>query len=102
MNKAELVDLVKKRLDLDLSKAEIAEVIDAFIEELTRALKKGDRTIIKGFGSFSTSKRKARLGRNPQTGQPIKIKARKVARFQPGKELKERLRTGSTGPRRNE
>jgi DNA-binding protein HU-beta len=59
---------------------------------ITKALKKGDRVSLVGFGTFSVSKRKARTGRNPQTGKPIKIAARKVAKFKAGSELKKAVK----------
>jgi DNA-binding protein HU-beta len=65
--------------------------LDAFIEAVTKALKKGDKVTLVGFGTFSVSKRAARMGRNPQTGAAIKIKAKKVAKFKAGKELSGKL-----------
>jgi len=77
MTKAELVAKVAK--DAKITKAAAGKSLDAVIEGITKALKKGDRVTLVGFGTFSVSKRKARTGRNPQTGKPIKIAARKVA-----------------------
>jgi DNA-binding protein HU-beta len=62
--------------------------VDSFIDGITKALKKGDSITFVGFGTFKTSQRKARTARNPQTGAPIKIKARRVVRFSAGKALK--------------
>ena len=61
--------------------------MDGIIDGITKALKKGDRVALVGFGTFSVAKRKARTGRNPQTGKSIKIAARKVAKFKTGSKL---------------
>ena len=86
MNKAELIASIAQ--DTGLTRTDALKVVDAFLEEVTRTLKKGDRVTLVGFGTFGVSKRKARTGRNPQTGAPIKIAARRVPRFTPGKDLK--------------
>ena len=85
MNKAELVDAVSG--EAKISKADAGRAIDGFINATTKALKKGDRVALVGFGSFSVAKRAARTGRNPQTGKAIKIAAKKVAKFKAGAEL---------------
>jgi DNA-binding protein HU-beta len=90
MNKAQLITQVAK--DSRLTKADATRAIDALLDNVTRALKKGDRVTLVGFGTFGVSRRRARAGRNPQTGTPIKIAARKVARFAAGKELKELIK----------
>ncbi len=90
MNKADLIDKIAK--DARISKTASAKALDSFVEGVTRSLKKGDRVALVGFGTFTVSKRKARVGRNPQTGEQIEIKARKVARFRPGKELSAAVR----------
>jgi DNA-binding protein HU-beta len=71
-----------------LTKRQAEEAFDSLIGGITSSLKKGQKVTIVGFGTFSVSKRKARKGRNPQTGEPIKIAARKVPKFTPGKGLK--------------
>lgn len=86
MNKSELVQKIAK--DADLSKSSAAAAVDSFFEGITKALKKGESITFVGFGTFKTSQRKARTARNPQTGAPIKIKARRVVRFTAGKALK--------------
>jgi DNA-binding protein HU-beta len=86
MNKQELIAKIAK--DADLSKATAAAAVDSFFDGVTKALKKGDSITFVGFGTFKTSQRKARTARNPQTGAPIKIKARRVVRFTAGKALK--------------
>jgi DNA-binding protein HU-beta len=85
MNKAELVDAIAS--ETQLSKVDSQKALDAFVNATTKALKKGDRVALVGFGSFSVSKRAARNGRNPQTGKAIKIAAKKVAKFKAGAEL---------------
>ena len=90
MTKAELIDKVSK--DAKVTKAVAGKSIDAIIDGISKALKKGERVSLIGFGSFSVSKRKARTGRNPQTGKPIKIAARKVARFKAGSALRKTVR----------
>src|SRR6202021_2408481 len=86
MNKADLVDKIAGACEI--SKAQATTAIDTAVESITGALRKGDRVALIGFGTFSVSQRKARNGRNPQTGATIKIAARKVAKFTPGAELK--------------
>jgi DNA-binding protein HU-beta len=86
MNKADLIDRIAS--GVDISKTQAAGAIDTTMESITSALKKGDRVALIGFGTFSVSQRKARNGRNPQTGATIKIAARKVAKFSAGAELK--------------
>lgn len=86
MTKAELVDAVSS--GATISKAASAKAIDSFIKGVTKALKKGERVTLVGFGSFSVTRRKARRGRNPKTGAEIKIPATKVPKFTAGKALK--------------
>ena len=85
MNKAELIDAMAG--DAGLTKADAKKALDAFIGATTKALKKGDRVALVGFGSFAVAKRAARTGRNPQTGKEIKIAAKKVVKFKAGSEL---------------
>ena len=86
MTKEELVAAIGK--DAKISKASAEKTLNAFVANVTKALKKGDRLALPGFGTFSVSKRKARVGRNPQTGKEIKIPAAKVAKFKAGSALK--------------
>ncbi|HTS58823.1 MAG TPA: HU family DNA-binding protein [Terriglobales bacterium] len=86
MNKADLVDRIAA--GSDISKAQAANAIDTAMQSITGALKRGDRVALIGFGTFSVAQRKARNGRNPQTGATIKIAARRVAKFTPGAELR--------------
>ena len=87
MNKNELINAVAN--DADLTKAKAAEAVDAFINAIEKTLKKGDEVRLVGFGTFSVVKRKATEGRNPRTGDVIKIAASKQPKFKPGKALKE-------------
>ena len=85
MNKAQLIDSIAA--DASITKADAKRALDAFIKNTTDALKKGDRVALVGFGSFSVAKRNARTGRNPQTGKPITIAAKKVVKFKAGSDL---------------
>ena len=89
MNKAELIAKIAD--DAGITKTQANATIDAFIDAVTKTLKKGDKVTLVGFGTFSVSKRAARNGRNPQTGAVIKIKAKKVAKFKAGKELSAKI-----------
>ena len=90
MTKAELVEQMAK--DAGISKVAAATALDSFIKNVTKALKKKDgKVTLVGFGTFAKTNRKARKGRNPQTGEPIKIKASKSVRFKAGKKLKEAI-----------
>ncbi|MGD9976949.1 MAG: HU family DNA-binding protein [Bacteroidales bacterium] len=85
MNKAQLIDAIAA--EAKITKADAKKALDAFVKTTGTALKKGDRVALVGFGSFSVAKRNARTGRNPQTGKPINIKAKKVVKFKAGSEL---------------
>lgn len=87
MNKSELIDAIAE--GADLTKVAAGKVLETLTNAITDALKKGEQVVIPGFGSFATSVRAARTGRNPQTGQTIQIKASRVAKFKAGKTLKE-------------
>ncbi|MBI3481140.1 MAG: HU family DNA-binding protein [Nitrosomonadales bacterium] len=87
MNKSELVDAIAK--SADISKAAAARALDATVDTIKKALKKGDTVSLVGFGTFKVGKRAARNGRNPRTGATIKIKAAKVPKFSAGKGLKD-------------
>jgi DNA-binding protein HU-beta len=89
MNKAELV--AKMADDAAISKTQANAALDSVIEAVTKTLKGGGKVTLVGFGTFSVSKRSARTGRNPKTGETIKIKAKKVAKFKAGKELSAKL-----------
>ncbi len=90
MNKQELIAKIAK--DTGATKTMAAQAIESLIEGITRTLKKGGTVTFVGFGTFKTSQRKARTARNPQTGATIKIGKRRVARFTPGKALKDAVK----------
>ena len=85
MNKTELIDSVAS--EAGITKASATKAIEALVGGIERSLRKGTKVTLVGFGTFGISKRKARTGRNPQTGEPIKINAKKVVRFKAGKAL---------------
>ena len=85
MNKGDLINKIAD--SAKITKAQASEALNAVLDSVSKALKKGDKVTLIGFGTFSISKREARSGRNPQTGQTIKIAAKKVVKFKPGKEL---------------
>lgn len=87
MNKSELIDAIAE--SADISKAAAGRALDATVDAVKKALKKGEVVTLVGFGSFYVGKRAARTGRNPRTGAAIKIKAAKVPKFRPGKGLKD-------------
>lgn len=91
MNKQELIAEVAKKSNL--SKAQAARTLDATLEAIKGTLKKGKKVSLIGFGSFLVRKRKARTGRNPKTGEAIKIKASKVPAFSAGATLKKVVNT---------
>lgn len=86
MNKTQLIDAMAK--DSGLSRADSARAIDSLVTTVQKTLKKGDDVALTGFGKFSVVKRAARTGRNPQTGQPMKIRASKAPKFTAGATLK--------------
>jgi DNA-binding protein HU-beta len=85
MNKGELINHIAQ--EANLTKAQATDALNAFTKATSKSLKKGNKLTLVGFGTFSVSKRSARKGRNPQTGQEINIPARNVVKFKPGKEL---------------
>ena len=87
MTKAELIDKMAK--EAKVTKAAAGKALDSFVDGVKKALKKGDKVTLIGFGTFSVTQRKARKGRNPQTGKEIKIAARKAPKFSAGKALKD-------------
>jgi integration host factor beta subunit len=89
MTKAELIESVASKVDLPRATAERA--VNTMFEDIIGALKQGDKVNISGFGTFSIATRKARVGRNPKTGESIEISASRAAKFKPGKTLKDSL-----------
>jgi len=87
VNKQELIDNIAS--SADITKADAGRALDSVLDSITGALKGGDSVVLVGFGTFSVRDRKARMGRNPQTGQAIQIAAAKVPSFKAGKALKD-------------
>ena len=89
MNKGQLVEAISR--DAKITKTQAQDALDAFVKNVQSSLKRSDKVTIVGFGTFSASNRAARMGRNPQTGQPIQIAAKRVAKFSAGKALKDAI-----------
>ena len=85
MNKEELISTIAS--DVELTKAQSKMALESFLDSVKKTLKKGNKIALVGFGTFSVSKRKARTGRNPATGEVIKIPAKNVIKFKAGKEF---------------
>jgi DNA-binding protein HU-beta len=92
MNKSEMIDKIAK--DAKISKVQAGNALNSAIEGVVLTLKKNGKVTLVGFGTFSVSSRKARTGRNPQTGVPLKIPAKKVTKFVAGLELKKAVNRG--------
>jgi DNA-binding protein HU-beta len=90
VNKSELIDAIA--VSADISKAAAGRALDGAMDAVKKALKKGEIVTLVGFGSFYVGKRAARAGRNPRTGEAIKIKAARIPKFRPGKGLKDALK----------
>jgi DNA-binding protein HU-beta len=90
MNKGQLIDAIAS--EAKITKASATRALDAFINNTSKSLRKGDKVTLVGFGTFSVVKRAARTGRNPQTGKEIKIASRKVAKFKAGTELAHKVK----------
>ncbi len=90
MTKAELIEAMAD--GADISKAAAGKALDAFTTTIGKSLKKGNKVTLVGFGTFAVTKRKARKGRNPRTGEAIKIAASKPPKFSPGNDVKRALR----------
>ena len=91
MNKADLVTEVQKQLGTECSKAHAERAVNALITSIQKGLKKDKAVQITGFGTFAVKNRKARMGRNPQTNQPIQIKASRTVGFRAGTSLKDSI-----------
>ncbi len=90
MVKEKLIEMMAS--EANISKAQASRAMKALLNGITKSLKKGEKVTFVGFGSFDVTKRKARNGRNPQTGETIRIKAAKVPKFKPGKHLKDAVK----------
>ncbi|HLX68165.1 MAG TPA: HU family DNA-binding protein [Verrucomicrobiae bacterium] len=92
MNKAQLVDVVQKEMGKEVSKAEAERTLNAVLRSIQKGVQGGEKQVqIVGFGKFRVSKRRARLGRNPKTGEQIQVKASSTVLFSAGQDLKESL-----------
>ena len=91
MNKAELTDLIQKNMGGETSKRAAADALEAVLEALAKGIKKDKNVQLIGFGTFKVVSRKARTGRNPKTGEAMKIKASKTVRFVPSSALKSKV-----------
>lgn len=89
MNKAELIDQIS--IDAGIPKTKASAAVESFMESVSKALKAGKKVTLVGFGTFTVHKRAARKGRNPATGEAIRIKAKKVVKFRAGYELAAKL-----------
>ena len=89
MNKGDLIDAIAR--DAAITKTQAQNALDSLVDNVQSALKQGQKVTVVGFGTFSTSNREARVGRNPQTGVSIQIAAKKVVKFAAGKALKDRV-----------
>ena len=89
MNKTDLIDIIAK--DAGINKRQASDAIESFMGAVAKSLRGGEKITLVGFGTFSVTKRAARKGRNPKTGETVKIKAKKVAKFRPSLELNARL-----------
>lgn len=89
MNKGDLINKIAD--SADITKAQATEALNAVLDGIGEALDSGDKVTLVGFGTFSVSRRDARTGRNPQTGETIKIAAKNVVKFKPGKELTDKV-----------
>jgi DNA-binding protein HU-beta len=94
MKKSDLVEVISQKNNLP--KAQTQQVVEDMLEQISVALSRGEKIDLRGFGTFSVRESAARTGRNPQTGDPIQIPARRMPGFKPGKELKDRCNDTTT------
>ncbi len=94
MTKADLIDEVSRVVDLTRKESEV--IVEAIFESVVRSLRAGDKIEIRGFGSFRTRERQARIGRNPKTGARVEVPAKRIPYFKPSKELKDLVNAEKT------
>lgn len=87
MTKADLVEIVAR--EADMTKKDVEQLVEIIFDSIVSTLNKGEKIELRGFGSFRVRERNARKGRNPKTGEPVEIPAKRVAYFKPGKDLKD-------------
>ena len=90
MTKSQLIDRLSEELDQTISKKDAELIVNILFEDMSNALKEGDKIEIRGLGSFKVISRRARSGRNPKTGEKVEVPQKKAIFFKPGKELKDR------------
>src|SRR5450631_3732911 len=95
MTKAELIEEVSRVVEMTRKDSEM--IVEAIFDSIVRAIRGGDKIEIRGLGSFRTRERKRRLGRNPKTGAPVEVPAKRVPYFKPSKELKDLVNAASSG-----
>lgn len=93
MTKSELIQILAER-NPHLYMRDVEKIVDTVFDEITAALARGDRVELRGFGAFSVKEREARVGRNPRTGESVKVEAKRLPFFKTGKGLRERLNGG--------
>jgi integration host factor subunit beta len=93
MLRSELIEALAER-NRHLLTSDVEKVVDVVLEEIAKALERGDRVELRGFGAFSVRKRAARLGRNPRTGEQVEVEAKQVPFFRAGKEIRQKLNGG--------
>lgn len=96
MTKADLIDEVSRLAELTRKDSEV--IVETIFDSVVRSLRAGDKIEIRGFGSFRTRQRKARMGRNPKTGEKVEVPAKKIPFFKPSKELKDLVNEGTAEP----
>ncbi len=96
MTKSELIQRLAER-NPHLYLRDVEKIVETIFEEITKALVNGDRVELRGFGAFSVKQREARAGRNPRTGESVKVDAKRLPFFKTGKGLRERLNGGAGG-----
>lgn len=87
MTKADLVEIVAR--EAEMTKKDVEQLVEIIFDSIVGTLNKGEKIELRGFGSFRVRERNARKGRNPKTGEPVEIPAKRVAYFKPGKDLKD-------------
>ncbi|MET0546406.1 MAG: integration host factor subunit beta [Caulobacterales bacterium] len=93
MLRSELVEALAEK-NKNLLTTDVEKVVDVVLEEIAKALERGDRVELRGFGAFSVRKRDARVGRNPRTGDTVNVEAKRVPFFRAGKEIRQKLNGG--------
>lgn len=94
MIKSELIELIAEK-NPNLYQRDVEQIVNTVLEVITKALMRGDRVELRGFGTFSIKKRPARQGRNPRTGEAVQVGAKALPAFKPGKELREKMNPAS-------